>query len=276
MSPMCSSTSSAASQTPSTSTPVSWPMPGERRRERLGGDAVRRERDRVDRAADQVDAGAGRLERERERVAARRPGSRAPRAGRSARAAPRRARRRDAAGAARPDRRGRCARRRARASAARSRRARRGGSSRRGARRRTRGRRRRRPRRRPCRFPASFSGSWRRNESIPLSAALAMNRRTRSSPTGREPTRNRPRTASMSGVFVRALIARIRSHGLSTPRRTAASKRAAARDLEIGVSGRVQDLGQAQQLARRQRPGERLLREDADRGVDQSRHNAGP
>ena len=59
---------------------------------------------------------------------------------------------------------------------------------------------------------------------MPLSAALAMKRRTRSSPTGREPTRKRPRTASASGVVVRALSARIRSQGLSTPRRTALSK----------------------------------------------------
>src|SRR4029079_532297 len=41
---------------------------------------------------------------------------------------------------------------------------------------------------------------------------------------GREPTRKRPRSASASGVFVRDFRARIRSHGLSTPRRTAVSK----------------------------------------------------
>ena len=195
----------------------------ERRRQRLGRDAVRRERDRVDGAGDQVDAGAGGLEREREPVPA---GALAVEAdgkpGQLAQLGDR-ARRRDAAGAARRGRRAGCARRRSRASGGPSRRARRDGSSRRAARRRTRGRRRPRPRAATRRFSASFSGSWRRNESMPLSAALAMNRRTRSSPSGREPTRNRPRTASMSGVVVRALIARIRSHGLSTPRRTAAS-----------------------------------------------------
>src|SRR4029077_10442792 len=37
-------------------------------------------------------------------------------------------------------------------------------------------------------------------------------------------TRNRPRSASPSGVLTRALRARIRSHGLSTPPLTAASK----------------------------------------------------
>src|SRR5260221_5092309 len=59
---------------------------------------------------------------------------------------------------------------------------------------------------------------------MPLWAALATNRRAKSPPTGREPTRKRPRNASASGVFVRDLSARIRSHGLSTPRRTAVSK----------------------------------------------------
>ena len=59
---------------------------------------------------------------------------------------------------------------------------------------------------------------------MPFSAAHATKRRTMSGETGFEPTRKRPRSASPSGVVVRASIARIRSHGLSTPRRTAASK----------------------------------------------------
>ncbi len=59
---------------------------------------------------------------------------------------------------------------------------------------------------------------------MPLSAAEATKRRTKSTPTGRDPTRNLPRRAIASGVSVRALIARIRSHGLSTPRLTALSK----------------------------------------------------
>ena len=42
--------------------------------------------------------------------------------------------------------------------------------------------------------------------------------------TGREPTRKRPRSAIPSGVEQRARIARMRSQGLSTPRRTALSK----------------------------------------------------
>src|SRR5438094_8726479 len=74
------------------------------------------------------------------------------------------------------------------------------------------------------RFETSFSGSCRRKTSIPLSAAEATKRRAKSLPTGREPTRKRPRSAIASGVVVRALRARIRSHGLSTPRRTAVSK----------------------------------------------------
>ena len=59
---------------------------------------------------------------------------------------------------------------------------------------------------------------------MPLSAALATKRRAKSPPTGREPTRKRPRSASASGVLVRAFSARMRSQGLSTPRRTALSK----------------------------------------------------
>src|SRR4051794_3684276 len=74
------------------------------------------------------------------------------------------------------------------------------------------------------RLSTSFSGSCSRKTSIPLCAALATKRRAKSPPTGRDPTRKRPRTASASGVFVRDLRARIRSHGLSTPRRTAVSK----------------------------------------------------
>ena len=75
------------------------------------------------------------------------------------------------------------------------------------------------------RLSTSFSGSCRRKTSMPLWAALATNRaapdRRR---TGREPTRKRPRRASASGVDVRSFSARMRSHGLSTPRRTAVSK----------------------------------------------------
>ena len=91
-SPMCSSTRSDACQSASTSTPVSRPEPVERRGERLAGDAVERERDRVDGAGDQVGAGARRLERRGERVAARALAVEADRAARSPRATRRRAR----------------------------------------------------------------------------------------------------------------------------------------------------------------------------------------
>src|ERR671914_88922 len=74
------------------------------------------------------------------------------------------------------------------------------------------------------RFETSFSGSCSRKTSTPFSAAEATKRRMKSAPTGREPTRKRPRSARPSGVVVRAFSARIRSHGLSTPRRTAESK----------------------------------------------------
>src|ERR671928_157671 len=67
------------------------------------------------------------------------------------------------------------------------------------------------------RLETSLSGSWSLKTSIPLSAAEATKRCAKSAPTGREPTRKRPRSAIASGVFVRALSARIRSQGLSTP-----------------------------------------------------------
>jgi hypothetical protein len=75
------------------------------------------------------------------------------------------------------------------------------------------------------RFSTSFRGSCSRKISMPLSAAQRMKRRTRSSDSGREPTRKRPRSAICSGVVrQRALTPRIRSHGLSVPFWTAASK----------------------------------------------------
>ena len=51
---------------------------------------------------------------------------------------------------------------------------------------------------------------------------------------------------------------------------------ASPRDLEIGVTGLVEDLGQAKQVRGRHGAGERLLREDANRGVDEPRHRRGP
>ena len=63
-----------------------------------------------------------------------------------------------------------------------------------------------------------------RNTSMPLAAALATKRRTRSPETGRAPTRNLPRSAMPRGVEQRARMERMRSQGLSTPRRTALSK----------------------------------------------------
>jgi hypothetical protein len=51
---------------------------------------------------------------------------------------------------------------------------------------------------------------------------------------------------------------------------------AAARDLEVREAGLVEDLRQPQQLGRRHQPGERLLGQQADRGVDEGRHEAEP
>ena len=199
------------------------PEPGERLRGRLGRDAVRGERDGIDGAGDQVGAAARRLERERERVP---PGALAVEADGQARElvqlGDELARACGLQQAGRIVRAGR-ARRRSPAAASRPRRARRGGGCRRAAPRRTRARRRGSPRPRRAgsrRRSAGRAGGRRRCRSRPPSRRTAARRRRR---RGRAPTRKRPRTASASGVFVCALSARIRSHGLSTPRRTAAS-----------------------------------------------------
>ena len=83
-----------------------------------------------------------------------------------------------------------------------------------------------------------------------LGRAGARSGGTKSPATGREPTRKRPRSARPSGVFVRELSARIRSHGLSTPRRTALSNTPTARDLERSEPRAVEDLGELEQLGR--------------------------
>ena len=166
------------------------------------------ERDRVDGAGDQVGAGARGLERGGERVAA---GALAVEADRqAARLAQRRRRARCARCGC--ERAGRIVEQDARgaelgqlaAPARRARRSRPCSRSRRRARRRTRCRRSVIASPASRRFETSFSGSWRRKTSMPLSAADATKRRTKSPPTGREPTRKRPRSASASGVFVRA------------------------------------------------------------------------
>ena len=226
-SPMCWSTISEASQSAATSTPVSRPRPVERLRERLAGDAVHRERDRIDGARREVGARRGSPRAPRTSRCRPRPGSRRRRGARSPRRRAGRARRRRAARASRSGRGRRRAPRRARAACAPARRACRPRPRRRGCRRarpRTRARPRRSPRPPRARFETSFSGSWRRKTSIPFSAADGDEAPANSPPTGREPTRKRPRSASPSGVLTRAWIARMRSHGLSTPRRTALSK----------------------------------------------------
>ena len=50
---------------------------------------------------------------------------------------------------------------------------------------------------------------------------------------------------------------------------------AASRDLEAGEPGAVEDLRDAEDVARRDAPGERLLRQEPDRGVVELRHAAG-
>ena len=75
-----------------------------------------------------------------------------------------------------------------------------------------------------------------------------------------------------SGVFVRALSARIRSHGLSTPRRTACVEDASAGNLELREPDAVEELGEPQEVGGRHPPGQRLLAEQADSRVDERRH----
>ena len=53
-------------------------------------------------------------------------------------------------------------------------------------------------------------------------------------------------------------------------------ERASAGDLEVGVAGAVEDVREPQQVGGGHRAGERLLREQADRGVDEPWHDRGP
>ena len=66
--------------------------------------------------------------------------------------------------------------------------------------------------------------------------------------------------------------ARIRSHGLSRPAPYGAVEDAAARDLEVLEAGPVEDLGDAQEVRRRDPLGERVLPEQADGRVDERGH----
>ena len=111
---------------------------------------------------------------------------------------------------------------------------------------------------------------------MPLSAADATKRRTMSPPTGRAPTRKRPRIAIASGVVVCALSARIRSHGLSTPLPHGRVEGAAARDLEAREPGGVEHLRELEQRGGGHGACERLLSEDANRRVDQPWHDGRP
>ena len=273
------STSSEASQSASTSTPASRPSPASVAGERLARHAVERR------------ARAGRPRRRR----GRRPRGR-PRARRRARCRPSPGSRcptgspvalreradellRRGAGSSAPD--GSCSStREAPSSGAACRlldqrsRPRRCGRGRRRGRRRTRGRRRRSPRLPRARFETSLSGSWSRKTSMPFSAAVATKRRTKSPPTGREPTRKRPRSASASGVSTARLE---RADPLPRALDAAAHRRvedAPARDLEVGEAGAVEDLRERDELGGRHPARERLLPEQADRRVDELRHRS--
>ena len=103
-----------------------------------------------------------------------------------------------------------------------------------------------------------------------------MKRRTKSAPTGREPTRKRPRSASPSGVVVRAFSARMRSHGLSTPRRTAVSKTPPPETSRYAKPAESSTSASRRSSAVGTCAGERLLREQANGRVDQPRHVVDP
>ena len=107
---------------------------------------------------------------------------------------------------------------------------------------------------------------------MPFSAAEATKRRTKSPPTGREPTRKRPRSASPSGVVVRLLSARMRSQGLSTPRRTAESKTPPPETSRHANPALSSTSASDEQLGGRDFPRQRFLREQADSGVYEPRH----
>ena len=111
---------------------------------------------------------------------------------------------------------------------------------------------------------------------MPFSAAEETNRRTKSVPTGpradeeaaaqRQSERCRRPGLERANALPRALDA--------SPHRRV--EHAAARDLEAGEAGLVQHLGDPEQLPGRDLPRERLLREQADSGVDQARHEREP
>ena len=107
---------------------------------------------------------------------------------------------------------------------------------------------------------------------MPFSAAEATNRRAKSASTGREPTRKRPRSASPSGVLTRAFSARMRSHGLSTPRLTAASKQPPPETSRYAKPARSRISASRSCSAVGMAPGERLLPEQADGRVGEGRH----
>ena len=107
---------------------------------------------------------------------------------------------------------------------------------------------------------------------MPFSAAEATKRREKSASTGREPTRKRPRSASPSGVLTRALSARIRSHGLSTPRLTAASKQPPPETSRYAKPALSRISASRSCSAAGNPPGERLLPEQANGRVGERRH----
>src|ERR1700756_2984475 len=104
---------------------------------------------------------------------------------------------------------------------------------------------------------------------MPFAAAEATKRRAKSASTGREPTRKRPRSARPSGVLTRAFSARIRSHGLSIPRLTAASKQPPPETSRYANPAPSRISASASWSA----AGVRLLSEQANGGVGEGRQS---
>ena len=117
------------------------------------------------------------------------------------------------------------------------------------------------------RFETSLSGSWSRNTSIPFSAAHETNRR-RCRRDRREPTRNRPRSASAEGRLRPRIDCPDALPRAFDSAADGSVEHPAARDLEVREPRMVEDLRDPEDLPGRQLPREWLLREQADRGVD--------
>ena len=96
------------------------------------------------------------------------------------------------------------------------------------------------------RFETSLSGSCRRNTSIPLSAAVATNRRSKSPATGLLPDQEATAQGQRQRRLVRPRSARVDPVRSSTPRLTAESKHPPPETSSIREPRAVEDAGQVE------------------------------